>query len=62
MKARQRAKVYHVRVKDGRDIQKRIERVSEVTGRKIFSIMREAIDFGLPHVEKEAGIADAPQR
>ena len=58
MNAKQRAKIYHVRVKDGRDIQKRIERISEVTGKKIFSIMRDAINLGLPHVEREAGITE----
>ena len=56
MRPKKNQNVYHVRVTDGREIQRRIEKVSEATGKKIFAVMKEAINFGLPHVEREAGI------
>ena len=56
MRPKKTQNVYHVRVPEGRDIQKRIERISEATGKKIFAVMKETINIGLPQVERAAGI------
>ena len=56
MKSKTGKNIFHSRIPDGKSIQQRIETISEKTGKKMYAVAREIMMFGLPHVEREAGI------
>ena len=46
-------KFYQARIRNGEDVRKRVESISEKTGKKMYAIVEEALSIGLKQLAAE---------
>jgi predicted DNA-binding protein len=51
MKQKKQYNVYAPQIVGGRDLQRRVSRISELTGKKNYQIVKEAMEIGLAQIE-----------